>query len=151
MARFLLKWFVNIIALFVVIHVVAGVSVDNMETVLVAAFILGLLNAFIRPFILIVTLPITILTFGFFTLVINGFLFYLAAKFVPGFIVAGFWNAFWAALLFSIISSLLSFLFTTETHIRYGSFRRGQGAPSDSGDSITGGKGDFIDVEGKVE
>ncbi|MCX5680514.1 MAG: phage holin family protein, partial [Candidatus Omnitrophica bacterium] len=101
MAKFLLKWFVNIIALFVVMHVVAGVSLDNMETVLVAALILGFLNAFIRPFILILTLPITILTFGSFTLIINGFLFYLAAKFVPGFTVAGFWNAFWAALLFS--------------------------------------------------
>ncbi len=150
MARFLLKWFVNIIALFVVIHVVAGVSVNNMGTVLVAALILGLLNAFIRPFLLIMTLPITIATFGFFTLIINGGLFYLAAKFVPGFTVAGFWDAFWAALLFSIISSILSFLLTPNTHIRYGSFGSGRSGDAGDGKEI-GGKGDFIDVEGKVE
>ena len=113
MVRFLIKWFINIIALLVVIHVIAGVSIDNMQTVLVAALILGLLNAFIRPFILILTLPFTILTFGLFTLFINGFLFYLAAKFVKGFTVSGFWNAFWAALLFSIISSVLSFMLTS--------------------------------------
>lgn len=145
MIKFLFKWFINIIALFVVIHVVAGVSVDNAETVFIAALILGLLNAFLRPFILILTLPITILTFGFFTLIINGFLFYLAAKFVPGFIVAGFWNAFWAALLFSIISSLLGFLLTPRINIRYDLFRSG------GVHRKIGGKDDFIDVEGKVE
>ena len=145
MIKFLIKWFVNIIALSVVIHLVAGVSVDNVETVLVAALILGLLNAFIRPFILIITLPITVLTFGFFTLIINGFLFYLAARFVPGFTVAGFWNAFWAALLFSVISSLLNFLLTPKIPIRYDFFGR-----KDDDDDHTG-KGDFIDVDGKVE
>ena len=147
MARFFIKWCVNIIALLVVIHVVAGVSIDNMETVFIAALILGFLNAFIKPFILILTMPITILTFGFFMLIINGFLFYLAAKFVKGFTVAGFWSAFWAALLFSIISSLLNFLFTPRINIKYNFFRRG--GPGSGG--AVGGKGDFIDVDGKVE
>lgn len=138
--RFLIKWFVNIIALLVVIHVIAGVSIDNMQTVLVAALILGLLNTFIRPFIVILTLPFTILTFGLFTFFINGFLFYLAAKFVKGFTVAGFWNAFWAALLFSVISSLLNFILTPKINIRYGSFRP-MGADRRNID-----KNDFIDV-----
>ena len=143
--KFLIKWFINIIALLVVIHVIAGVDIDNMQTVLVAALILGLLNAFIRPFILIMTLPFTILTFGLFTLFINGFLFYLAAKFVRGFAVSGFWNAFWAALLFSAISSLLSFMLTPKIDIRYGPFRPG-------GHKQRGmDKDDFIDVEGKVK
>ena len=119
MARFLLKWFVNIIALFVVIHVVAGVSVNNMGTVLVAALILGLLNAFIRPFLLIMTLPITIATFGFFTLIINAFMFYLASKFVAGFSVTGFWSAFWAALLFSVISFILNLVFAPDTGFKF--------------------------------
>lgn len=145
MKKFLLKWFINIIALLVVIHVIAGVSVDNMQTVLVAALILGLLNAFIRPFILILTLPLTILTFGFFTLIINGLLFYLAAKFVRGFTVAGFWSAFWAALLFSIISSILNFLFAPKINIRYGSFR------PKGGNHHGIDKDDVIDVEGKAE
>lgn len=143
--KFLIKWFVNIIALLVVIHVIAGVSIDNLQTVFVAALILGLLNAFIRPFILILTLPLTILTFGLFTLFINGFLFYLAAKFVKGFTVAGFWNAFWAALLFSIISSLLNFLFMPKITIRYGSFR------SKDVHRRSLNNDDIIDVEGKVE
>ena len=143
MMKFLLKWFINIIALLVVTHVIAGVSIDNMQTVLIASLILGLLNAFIRPFILILTMPVTILTFGLFTLIINGFLFYLAAKFVKGFTVAGFWNAFWAALLFSIISSLLSFLLAPKISIRYGSFR------SRGGNHRKIDKDDVIDVEGK--
>ena len=143
--KFLTKWFINIIALLVVIHVIAGVGIDNMRTVFFAALILGLLNAFIRPFILILTLPLTIFTFGFFTLIINGFLFYLAAKFVKGFVVAGFWNAFWAALLFSIISSLLSFMLTPKIDIRYSSFR-----PT-GGSRLNIDKDDVIDVEGKVE
>ena len=140
MIRFLIKWFINVIALLVVIHVIAGVSVDNMQTVLVAALILGLLNVFLRPVILILTLPFTVLTLGLFTLFINGFLFYLAAKFVKGFTVAGFWNAFWAALLFSIISSLLNFMITPKIDIRYGSFQS-KGAPHRKID-----KNDFIDV-----
>ena len=143
--KFLIKWFINIIALLVVIHVIAGVSIDNMQTVFVAALILGLLNSVLRPFILILTLPLTIFTFGFFTLIINGYLFYLATKFVKGFVVAGFWNAFCAALLFSIISSLLSFIFTPKIDIRYGSFR------SKGGSRLNIDKDDVIDVEGKVE
>ena len=143
--KFLIKWLINIIALLAVIHMVAGVSVDNMETVFIAAFILGLLNAFIRPFILVLTLPITIFTFGFFTLIINGYLFYLATKFVKGFVVAGFWNAFWAALLFSIISSLLNFMLSPKIDIKYGPFR------STGGSRTSIDKDDVIDVEGKVE
>ena len=143
--KFLIRWFINIIALLVVIHVIAGVSIDNMQTMLVAALILGLLNSVLRPFILILTLPVTIATFGFFTLIINGFLFYLAAKFVKGFVVTGFWNAFWAALLFSIISSLLNFILRPKIDIRYGSFRS-------AGDNHPGiDNDDVIDVEGKVE
>ena len=143
--KFLIKWFINVIALLMVIHVIAGVGIDNIRTVFVAALILGLLNSLLRPLILILTLPITIVTFGFFTLIINGFLFYLAAKFVKGFVVAGFWNAFWAALLFSIISSLLNFILKPKINIRYGSFRQ----PGYSQRNID--KDDAIDIEGKVE
>jgi len=144
MKKFLIKWFINVIALVIVIHIIAGVSIDNPQTVLVAALILGLLNAFIRPFILIITLPLTILTFGIFTFFINGFLFYLAAKFVSGFTVAGFWNAFWAALLFSAISSLLNFLLTPKIIVRYNLFR------SQSGHHHSADEYDIIDVESKV-
>ena len=144
--KFLTKWLINVIALLVVIHVIAGVSIDNMQTVFVAALILGLLNSVLRPFLLVLTLPLTIMSLGFFTLIINGCLFYLAAKFVKGFVVAGFWNAFWAALLFSIVSSLLSFVFTPKIDIRFSSFRSRGG-----GDRPHVDNDDVIDVEGRVE
>ena len=145
MKNFLIKWIVNIATLFAVIHLVAGVSADSWESVIVAALVLGLLNAFVRPFIILFTLPFTILTLGFFTLIINAFIFYMASKFVKGFEVINFWSAFWAALLFSIISSLLNFMLTPKINIRYGSFR-----PT-GGSRLNIDKDDVIDVEGKVE
>ncbi|MFA4842387.1 MAG: phage holin family protein [Candidatus Omnitrophota bacterium] len=107
---FFIKLAVNIITLLAVVHIIAGVSVDSWQATVVAALVLALLNAFLRPFIILLTLPLNILSLGFFTLVINGFMFYLVAKFVKGFTVSGFWSAFWAALLFSIISFILNFM-----------------------------------------
>ncbi len=108
MRELLVKWVVNSTALLVVVHIVSGVTVANWTTVFVAALVLGLLNAFLRPFLIILTLPVTVLTLGLFTLVINAFLFYLAAHLVRGFHVAGFWQAFVAAFVFSIVSFLLN-------------------------------------------
>jgi len=106
----LLKWLVNTIALFVVVNVVAGISVERWQTLLVGALALGLLNAFFRPILMLLTLPINVLTLGLFTLIINGLIFYLAAWMIKGFYVAGFWSAFVAALVFSIVSFLLNLL-----------------------------------------
>ena len=143
MRNFTIKWVVNIFALFIIIHTVAGVSADSWGAIVVAALVLGLLNAFVRPFIILFTLPFTILTLGFFTLIINAFIFYLASKFVKGFEVINFWSAFWAALLFSIISSILNFMLTPKITINTESLRYGPSkAPDDD---------DVIDVEGKVE
>jgi putative membrane protein len=106
----LLKWLVNTIALFVVVNVVAGISVERWQTLLVGALALGLLNAFFRPILMLLTLPINVLTLGLFTLIINGLIFYLAAWMIKGFYVAGFWSAFVAALVFSVVSFLLNLL-----------------------------------------
>jgi putative membrane protein len=106
----LLKWLVNTMALFVVVNVVAGISVEKWQTMLVGALVLGLLNAFFRPLLLILTLPVNLLTLGLFTLVINGLVFYMAAWLVKGFHVAGFWSCFVAALVFSIVSYILNLL-----------------------------------------
>lgn len=145
MKNFLIKWAVNIAALFIVIHIAAGVSADSWGSIIVAAFVLGLLNAFVKPFIILFTLPFTIFTLGLFTLVINAFIFILASKFVKGFEVISFWSAFWAALLFSIISSLLNFILTPKADIRYASFHtKGKGSRKIDDDNV-------IDVEGKVE
>lgn len=108
MKGFLLRWLINAISLLAVVHIVAGVSVDRLLTTIIAALVIGLLNAFIRPLLLVLTLPVNVLTLGLFTLVINGCLFYLTAWLVKGFHVTGFWTAFVAALVFSIISWLLN-------------------------------------------
>lgn len=110
MKPILLKWLVNTLALFVVVNVVSGISVERWQTLLVGALVLGLLNAFLRPVLLLLTLPVNILTLGLFTLVLNGLIFYLAAWLVKGFNVTGFWSAFVAALVFSVISFLLNLL-----------------------------------------
>ncbi|MFA5143049.1 MAG: phage holin family protein [Candidatus Omnitrophota bacterium] len=143
MRNFIIKWAVNIFTLFIIIHIVAGVNADSWGAIVVAALVLGLLNAFVRPVIILFTLPFTILTLGFFTLVINAFIFYLASKFVKGFEVMSFWSAFWAALLFSIISSILNFVLAPKV-VTYtgGPFYRRPPKRSDD---------DVIDVEGKVE
>jgi putative membrane protein len=108
MKHLLVKWIVNSTALLVVAHVTSGVTLDNWSTVFVAALVLGLLNAFLRPVLIFFTLPVTVLTLGLFTLVINAFLFYLAAHLVRGFHVADFWHAFVAALIFSVVSFILN-------------------------------------------
>lgn len=110
MRHLLVKWIVNSTALLVVAHVASGVTLDNWVTVFVAALVLGLLNAFLRPVLIFFTLPVNVLTLGFFTLVINAFLFYLAAHLVRGFHVTDFGHAFVAALIFSLVSFLLNIL-----------------------------------------
>ncbi len=115
MKQLIIKWIVNSTALLVVAHVVSGVTLDNWRVVIVAALVLGLLNAFLRPLCILLTLPVTVLTLGLFTLVINAFLFYLAAHLVHGFHVAGFGQAFVAAFVFSIVSFLLSILLRSDS------------------------------------
>ena len=110
MRYFFIKWGMNSIALFAVVHLVAGVSVTRWESVLVGALVIGLLNAFLRPILILFTLPVNVLTLGLFTFILNGIIFYLAASLVKGFYVSGFWNAVVAAFVFSIISFFLSLL-----------------------------------------
>ena len=108
--RLLLVWVINALSLLAVPYVLPSVSVGSFYAALVTALVLGLLNTLIRPLLVLVTLPITILTLGLFTLVINALLFWFAASFIDGFQVAGFWSAFWGALLYSVISSVASWL-----------------------------------------
>ena len=108
--RILLVWLINALSLLAVPYLLPSVSVDSFTIALVTALLLGLVNTLIRPLLLLVTLPITILTLGLFTLVINGLLFWLVASFVEGFRVGGFWSAFWGAIIYSLISSVASWL-----------------------------------------
>jgi len=107
MKRFLIQWLVVAVALWVTAYILPGVNVDSYQALAIAAIVLGLVNALIRPILTILTLPITILTLGLFYLVVNGLTFLLASKLVSGFHVAGFWWAVLGALVVSIISSFV--------------------------------------------
>jgi putative membrane protein len=85
-----------------------SVSIASPGAALVAALVLGLVNTLIRPLLVLLTLPVTVLTLGLFILVINGLLFWAVGSFVPGFQVAGFWPGVIGALVYSVISWLLS-------------------------------------------
>jgi putative membrane protein len=103
----LLHWLLNTVALLVVAHVVPGISVRGWTTALVAAVVLGLVNAVIRPILVLLTLPVTILTLGFFLLVINGLLFWAVSGLMSGFEVRGFWTGVLGALVYSVLTWLL--------------------------------------------
>ena len=106
MLRILLHWLVNAVALLLVAYLYPGVHVESLPAALAAALVLGLVNVLIRPLIVILTLPVTILTLGLFLLVINALMFWLVAEVVHGFAV----NDFWAALLGSILYSLITLI-----------------------------------------
>ena len=101
---FLVHWLVVGVALWVTTQVVGGVHVSSLQVFVIAALVLGLVNALVRPVITILTLPLTIITLGLFYLVVNGLAFGLAAALVPGFSVDGFGSAVLGALVVSIVS-----------------------------------------------
>ena len=108
--RILLVWLVNAVALIAVAYLMPSITVTSFWSALVAALILGLVNAVVRPVLILLTLPVTVLTLGLFIFVVNGLLFWLVGSFVEGFVVQGFWAGFFGAILFSIVSWMLSAL-----------------------------------------
>ena len=104
--KFLIDWIISAVVIFVLAYVLPGISVSGYLAALGAAIIIGLANATIKPLLIILTLPITIITLGLFLLVINALIVLLAAWLVPGFYVDGFW---WA-LLFGAILSIVHML-----------------------------------------
>ena len=104
MFGFFLRWSINLLALVIAGSVIPGIRIQSLQMGIIAAGILGIVNAVIRPIVLILTLPINLLTLGLFTLVINAALLKLVADFVPGFVIESFHAAFFGALLISFIS-----------------------------------------------
>ncbi|HXX82627.1 MAG TPA: phage holin family protein [Casimicrobiaceae bacterium] len=102
--RLLLVWLINTVALLALPYLMSSIRVDSFATALIAALVLGLVNTFIRPLLIILTLPATLLTLGLFIFVINGLLFWAVGSWVEGFHVAGFWSGVGGAILYSIIS-----------------------------------------------
>lgn len=108
--RLLLVWLINSVSLIAVAYLMPSISVSSFATALVAALILGLVNAVIRPILILLTLPATILTLGLFIFVVNGLLFWFVGSFMQGFEVAGFWAGVFGAIVYSLISWALSAL-----------------------------------------
>ena len=102
----LLRVLWNALGLLLIAKYVPGITVDSFYTAVIAAVILGLFNAILKPILVLLTLPITLLTLGLFSLVINAALFLFAASFVEGFAVASFWYALLGSLLMSLISTI---------------------------------------------
>ena len=103
------RWILNALVMMFLAYVVTGFIVESFYTALIVALVLALVNAFIRPIILILTLPINILMLGLFTLIVNGFMFWLVSTIVKGFTIINFWSAVVAAVIYSIISMLIGY------------------------------------------
>jgi putative membrane protein len=106
----ILRWILNALALMAVAYLYPGVEVAGFFPALIAALVLGLVNAIIRPILIILTLPINILTLGLFTFVINALLFWFVAEIIKGFTVSGFMAALIGSLLYSLITLVTSWL-----------------------------------------
>ena len=110
MKGIVLRWAVNTAAILIAAHLLQGMEVRGIKGAILAAAILGIFNALIRPILLVLTLPLNIMTLGLFTLVINGSLLCLVSKVTPDLVVHGFWSAVWGSLIISLISALITWL-----------------------------------------
>ena len=108
--RLLLNWLLSAISLLIVSRLIHGFYVRDFTAALIAALVIGLVNATLGLILKIITLPLTILTLGIFWLVINALMLIFASNFVPGFAVHGFWAAFWGAIVLSLVNMALKAL-----------------------------------------
>ena len=110
----LLVWILNAVALLVVAYVLPGIVVASFGSAMLAALVLGLINSLVKPFLILLTLPITIITLGLFLIVLNALMFWFAGSVLKGFQVNGFWWAVGGAILYSLISGFLSNLINND-------------------------------------
>lgn len=137
---FLQRWVIHTLAMLVATHIVTGIGYQTVTSLLVASLLFGILHAFLRPLIFVLTLPLVVVTLGLFVLVINAGLLLLVGTLVKGFEVNGFWPAFWGALLISVLSVVLNTLTGTgEGRLRVRRTRNNKPANRD-------GDGPVIDV-----
>jgi putative membrane protein len=118
MLRLLVVWLINALALLTVAYVMPSITVASFGTALVAALVLGLVNAVIRPLLILLTLPATLLSLGLFIFVINGLLFWFVGTYIRGFEVAGFWAGVLGAIVYSIVTWALSAVLLPERRVR---------------------------------
>lgn len=104
---FLLHWGITALSLWVASYVFKGLKFDKASSLVIAALLLGFANAVVKPLLILLTLPLTLLTFGLFLLVINALMILLVARLVRGFTVSSFWTAFFASIFISLLSVLI--------------------------------------------
>jgi putative membrane protein len=107
MGALLVHWLISAVSLLIVAYIIPGIEVHGFGTALIAAIVIGLVNATLGFILKILTLPLTLLTFGLFLLVINALMLQLASYLVSGFSVSGFWSAFFGAIVLSLVSMVL--------------------------------------------
>ncbi len=117
MLKLLLLWVINAVALLTVAYVMPGIGVADFTTALIAAVVLGLVNAVIRPILILLTLPATLITLGLFIFVINGLLFWFVGSYLTGFTVSGFWPGVFGAIVYSIVSWALASVLLPERRV----------------------------------
>ena len=110
MGGLIIRWIVSALALWLTSSVVRGIEVRGLGPLLLAAAMIGVINAFVRPIVLVLTLPLSVVTLGLFALVVNAAMLGLASAFVPGFEVHGFWSALWGWLLLSFFTFCINVL-----------------------------------------
>jgi len=116
---FVIRVLVNTAAILLAASVVPGIGVRSVTSALIAGFVLALINAIVRPILVVLTLPITLVTLGLFIFVLNAFCFWLASVFVPGLAVHGFWAALLGALIVSVVSWILTAFLSDAGRVAY--------------------------------
>jgi putative membrane protein len=119
MPGIVIRWLLLTASIMAASYVLSGIQVTSFFSAFFAAVILGFLNAFLRPLLIILTLPITILTLGLFTFVINAFMLKIVSGMIPGFYVHGFWAAIFGSLLISILNGLLTSFVSDRGRVEY--------------------------------
>jgi len=139
--RFIQSWIINTLAVLIAAQIVPGIHREKPLDLFIASLLLGILNAFLRPILLLLALPVLIFTLGLFILVINALMLYFVGFLLrPHFYVDNFWSAFWGALIISIVSMLMNSLTGS------GSSRVQYRGGRSRGKSDRGGDGPVIDV-----
>ncbi len=120
LTSFLLLWAITALSLWVASHIFSGLKFDNASSLIVSALLLGFANAVVKPLLIVLTLPLTLVTFGLFVLVINALMILLVARLVKGFKVSSFWTAFFASIFISLLSVAIGALVggTPDTEIQ---------------------------------
>lgn len=109
----IVHWLISTASLIIVAYLIPGIEIRGLGAALIAAIVIGLVNATIGFILKILTLPLTVVTLGLFWLVINALMLQLAAALVPGFYVSGFWSAFFGAIILSLVNMVLRSLVAT--------------------------------------